>query len=311
MKKNFYFVVIFTCVACNNQITETNKIAAVSGSQLVRLSYQSTATDLERDFYVFLPQGYEDDEKEWPAILFLHGNGERGNGKDELDFVLVHGPVYEAWIQKRDLPFIIISPQLPMWGMDEVSYIKNRKKEDIPQRLETGVPARSDKFASNAPMTGNPSNTDFPVGPEGLPAGYQDMEIDLLTIIGMVQSKFRTDDSRLYLSGLSYGGFGTWYLASKHPEIFAAINPIVGWGHPDLMDPIAKHKIPVWVFAGGRDGVVGVEYFYPGMNKLEELGHSIRFTTEEDMNHDVWNRVYAGDDIYHWLLQHRIEPESK
>jgi alpha-beta hydrolase superfamily lysophospholipase len=63
--------------------------------------------------------------------------------------------------------------------------------------------------------------------------------------------------------------------------------------------------MPVWCFAGGRDPVVQVDYFYEGMNKLERLGHpDVRFTVEEDMSHDVWTRVYAGEDIYRWMLSH-------
>ena len=61
----------------------------------------------------------------------------------------------------------------------------------------------------------------------------------------------------------------------------------------------------VWCFAGGRDPAVPVKYFYDGMNRLEQLGHrEVRFTVEEDMNHNVWTRVYAGDDIYRWMLSH-------
>jgi len=286
--------------------TNTGEIGNPSQPRLDRISFQSTATDLERDFYVYVPSGYEDDEREWPILLFLHGNGERGDGKEELDFVLVHGPMYEAWVQKRDFPFIIIAPQLPMWGMDEVGYIKDRKIEDIPRRMEDSIPPRNDKFGSNNPMDGNPAK-ELNYGPEGLPVGYPDMEEDLLSIIEMVKDQYRTDENRYYLAGLSYGGFGTWFMASKHPEMWAAINPVVGWGHPELMKPIAENKIPVWVFAGGRDEAVPVQYFYEGMNKLEELGHDVRFTTEEDMNHDVWTRVYAGDDIYNWLLSHSLE----
>jgi predicted peptidase len=70
-------------------------------------------------------------------------------------------------------------------------------------------------------------------------------------------------------------------MASKYPERFAAANPIVGYAHPDLIDSIADAEIPVWCFAGGRDLVVPVAYFYPGMNKLEELSAAeVRFTVE-------------------------------
>jgi len=70
--------------------------------------------------------------------------------------------------------------------------------------------------------------------------------------------------------------------ASKDPEKFAAIAAVVGWGHPSFMVPIAKHKIPVWQFAGGRDNAVKIPYFYAGINTLKQLGHNnVRFTVHE------------------------------
>ena len=71
------------------------------------------------------------------------------------------------------------------------------------------------------------------------------------------------------------------------------------------MPPIAEKKIPVWAFAGGRDRVVEARYFYQGMNELEKLGHKdIRFTIHADSGHDAWRRIYAGQDLYDWLLAH-------
>ena len=99
---------------------------AMSEPQLLRESYFSEVTGLERDYLVYLPSEFSKRDK-WPVLLFLHGNGERGDGKEELSFVHVHGPIYEAWVQKRDLPFVIIGPQLPMYDMGEVSYIKDRR----------------------------------------------------------------------------------------------------------------------------------------------------------------------------------------
>ena len=79
--------------------------------------------------------------------------------------------------------------------------------------------------------------------------------------------------------------------------------PIVGYGHPDHAEPIAKAKLPLWVFAGGRDPVVPLRYFYPVLNKLEALGHpEVRFTVEEDLGHLTWVRVYEGQDLYSWML---------
>jgi len=71
-----------------------------------------------------------------------------------------------------------------------------------------------------------------------------------------------------------------------------------------LMAPIAENNIPIWCFSGGRDMVVQQKHFYPGLNKLEKLGHTnLRFTTHEDMGHDTWRRVYGDQDLYDWFLQ--------
>jgi hypothetical protein len=71
------------------------------------------------------------------------------------------------------------------------------------------------------------------------------------------------------------------------------------------MPAIAAAKLPVWCFAGGRDASVRVKNFYAGLQRLEALGApELRFTVEADMGHDVWARVYAGRDVYAWLLAH-------
>lgn len=281
--------------------------SSTSEPQLKRVGYISSVDNKKREFYLYLPRGYRDDsDTEWPVILFLHGNGERGNGLDELDYVLIHGPIYEAWIQKKDLPFIIISPQLHMFDMDKrgISYIDNRTPSQIPQRLAVGTPPREPYFATPQPMTGTPQKEDMSEVPPLLPEGWDKVEDDLLYIIKKVQSEYHTAKNRLYLTGMSYGGFGSWWLASKHPELFAAVAPVVGWGHPSYVAPIAKYQIPIWQFAGGRDQTVPIQYFYPALNRLEQLGHpNVRFTTHEDMGHDAWRRVYRSDDFYNWLLE--------
>ena len=280
-----------------------------SDEELLRVPYISTLDNEERFYFLYLPKGYHDEiEKKWPVIFFLHGNGERGDARDELDYVLIHGPLYEAWVQKRDLPFIIISPQLPMFGRDTVGipYLTNRNPDIIPRRLESGTPVRPPRGKASDRMVGAEEVDSLPyIGP---PYGWEKTEDDLVNMIKQVLEDYNADPDRVYLSGLSYGGFGTWYMASKHPDLFAAINPIVGWGHPDLMEPIAKSNLPVWVFSGGRDFVVKKKYFLPGLNKLQELGHTnLLYTIHEDMGHGVWTRVYTGNDVYEWFLSHSRE----
>jgi predicted peptidase len=282
----------------------------VSEEQLLRENYTSSLDRQDKQFFLYLPKGYTDQtKKQWPVILFLHGDGERGNGLDELGYTLAHGPLYEAWVQRRDLPFIIVAPQLPLFGRDTlgISYLTGRDIDKFPQRLTTGVPPRSTTSGIRTPMTGALAHEFSEEDPHLLPHGWEMVEEDVMTILTKVLDNYHADSDRVYLTGLSYGGFGTWYIASKYPDKFAAISPIVGWGHPDLMEPIARQLLPVWAFSGGRDYGVQTKYFYAGLNKLAELGHTeVRYTIHEDMGHDVWKRVYAGQDIYDWFLQHSL-----
>lgn len=288
--------------------SDPSKVAGSSEPRLVREAYSSEG-GAEREAFVYLPGGYgEDPNRVWPVLYFLHGDGERGDGKGDLDWVLVHGPLYEAWIQKRDLGFIIVAPQLPLFGRDKtIDYIGNRDPASIPRREEEGAPPRPVEFPTPDPMLGSTLEAVLPLGSQGLPDGWPKRERDLIALLDQVLESYLADPDRVYLTGLSYGGFGTWWLASKHPDRFAAIAPVAGWGHPDLMPSLAAAQKPVWAFAGGRDTAVRAEYFYKGLNRLEELGHrDVRFTIHEDRGHDVWRRVYAGQDLYDWLLSHRL-----
>jgi predicted peptidase len=275
-----------------------------AGAALQRVSYRSARTGAERDYFVYLPPGHAT-RKDWPVMLFLHGNGERGDGKGELDYVLAHGPLYEAWCQKRDLPFIIISPQLPKFGQAEVDYIKNRTPAQIPRRKADGVDPRPDErnVRSEEPMHGATRDDRLPNGPEGPVDGWNLIGDELIAMVERTLRDFGGDAKRVYLTGLSYGGFGAWDLAAKHPGKFAAVAPVVGYGHPDHAAPIAKAKLPVWCFSGGRDPVVEARYFYAVFERLEALGHkSVRLTNHEDLGHFTWVRVYGGSDLYEWFL---------
>ena len=80
-----------------------------SKSQLFRVPFHSSLTGKQREYWLYLPSGYEDDDRKWPVILFLHGGGERG---EDPERVLSHGVIKEV-ANGRDLPFVIIAPQMP------------------------------------------------------------------------------------------------------------------------------------------------------------------------------------------------------
>lgn len=193
-----------------------------------------------------------------------------------------------------------------MHDQGEVGYIKNRTRAEIPERRADGrLNPRPFFPRSKDPMEGQIA--ELPafahMDPADNPRGWNTIEADVMGVLDRVIAQYKGDPKRLYLTGISLGGFGTWYLASKHPGKFAAIAPVVGYGVPAQAAPIAAAKLPLWVFAGGRDNGVKVRHFYPGLNELEKLGHAeVRFTIEADMGHDAWIRVYQGQDLYDWFL---------
>lgn len=308
MKKVLITILILSGILVGCATTAIND----GGAQLTREAYISRVDNLERDFFVYLPVGYHPGSSpKWPVLIFLHGDGERGDGKEDLDYILKSGPLYEAWIQKRDLPFIIIAPQLHMFergGPEGPDYILNRKRADIPQRLIKGTPPHNQDAPAMqmaGPMVGQVAAGEVGIDEVVEKNGWHKTDPDVITILDFVLSKFNADANRVYLTGLSMGGFGTWFYAAEYPERFAAILPIVGYPTVEQAEAVARSGIPAWCFSGGRDPVVPTKYFFLGMNKIEEAQGVMRFTTEQDMWHDVWNRVYTGEDVYHWLLQHK------
>ena len=303
MKPYLYLILLFIGLVVNCE-------EFVSTVELNQYSYISPLDNSERKYYVYLPEGYYSQEtKKWPAILFLHGDGERGDGIDELAYTRVHGPLFEAWVMKKSLPFVLIVPQLPMFGRDTlgITYLENRSLSKVPKRLDDGVPKRTPYF-DGPPIQSSPMVEVFP---EQLPLfddGWNRFEEDLLVILEKTQNELRIDSNKIYLTGLSYGGFGTWYLGSKYPDKFAAIAPVVAWGHPQLIPQIAQHNLPIWVFVGGKDLTIEKKFFYKGMAILESLGHTkVQFTIHEDLGHDAWKRVYSGDELYQWFLSHSLK----
>jgi predicted peptidase len=282
-----------------------------SEPQLLRVPYQSKATGDGREFLLYLPIGYESDSAyRWPVILFMHGGGERGNGKEDLDYVLLNGPLGEAWLQGHDLPFVMIGPQLPVFDM--VWQVQLRANVPKPQRLERGPQPRRPTARPTQPMVraADLSPVDVPGlteawGDQGFPGGWQLYEEDLLAMVDHVLRDYQTDADRVYVTGLSYGGHGTWHLGMTHPERWAAIAPICGDANPQAVGKMAERQLPVWIFQGGRDLRIKPQWIFDVANALEAAGHpEVRFTVHEDLPHDCWTRVYAGQDLYDWFLEH-------
>jgi predicted peptidase len=116
-------------------------------------------------------------------------------------------------------------------------------------------------------------------------------------------ANYRVDASRVYLTGLSMGGFGTWALSMMYPEKFAAIAPICGGGMPWMAFRIKD--IPVWVFHGAKDETVPIQKSEEMVDALKILRGNIKFTIYPEAGHDSWTETYNNPGLYQWFLEHR------
>jgi predicted peptidase len=127
-------------------------------------------------------------------------------------------------------------------------------------------------------------------------------------LLDEVTAKHRVDKDRIYVTGLSMGGFGTWNLAAAYPDRFAAIVPICGGGKPDSAEKI-KH-IPAWVFHGAKDGAVKLERSQAMVDALKAAGGEPKFTIYPDAGHDSWTETYNNPEVYDWLLKQKRKADK-
>ena len=149
---------------------------------------------------------------------------------------------------------------------------------------------------------------DFPfitISPQCTYRGCWLNEADALNaLLDEVSATYAVDTDRIYPTGLSMGGYGTWYLATKYPERFAAIVPIAGGG--DSEKACALKNVPVWAFHGAKDDVVSPKESEEMVNALKACGGDVRFTLYPDAYHDSWTRTYENPELYEWLLKHTL-----
>jgi predicted peptidase len=182
-----------------------------------------------------------------PALLIqLHGAGERGNGGNDIEKVLVHG--FSKIVNDNNFnDCILIMPQCPIdtfW----VAKIETLKK-----------------------------------------------------FIDKIIIDYSIDTHRLYLCGLSMGGFGTWYTAMAYPELFAAIAPCCGGG---MAWNAATLKMPIWTFHGLEDTVVSPNQTIEMIEQLKLSNPNLKYSLYEGVGHNSWNNAFSEQTLS-WILSHK------
>lgn len=122
----------------------------------------------------------------------------------------------------------------------------------------------------------------------------------LIKLLDHVTANTRVDRDRVYLTGLSMGGFGSWKLATDHPDRFAAVAPICGVGEPEKAERLIH--LPIWVFHGNQDKVIGVHHSQEMVDAIRAAGgKKVRLTIYEGVGHNSWSKAYGTPELYQWL----------
>lgn len=129
----------------------------------------------------------------------------------------------------------------------------------------------------------------------------------LLALLDEIVRTHKIDEDRIYITGLSMGGFGTWELAARAPNRFAAIAPICGGGEAIGLRVRRFAHLPVWAFHGAKDTAVPLERSQQMIDVLKKEGGEPKFTIYPDAAHDSWTQTYNNPEFYEWLLAQRRE----
>ena len=204
--------------------------------------------------------------KKYPLVLFLHGAGERG---DDNLVTLKHGAKDFADDTRREqFPCYVVVPQCP----------KGQKWSEVDFSKES----------SEQPENASPC-----------------MQTARELLDEMVETA-GVDKNRIYITGLSMGGYGTWDAIARYEGFFAAAAPICGGGDPKLVGKFAK--LPIWCFHGEADPVVKVKRSQEMVSALKAVGSNIKYTEYPGVQHNSWTATYSNPDFYSWLFaQQRTE----
>ena len=199
----------------------------------------------------------------YPLVILFHGAGERGS--DNL-FQLVHGAdELLTYAQKTGEEIFFIAGQVPN-GQQWVNTPWAQKSHTMPE-----VPSASMELA--------------------------------LGLIEQTMREFPVDKSRVYVTGISMGGYGTWDIVQRRPDLFAAAMPICGGG--DVACASKIRNVPIWCFHGDKDGAVPTNRSRDMFAAIKAVGGNVQYREYPGVGHNCWSRTYGDEAVLKWFFSQR------
>ena len=215
-------------------------------------------------YRIYVPYEYDED-KEYPVLLLLHGAGERGTDNKGNLYHMLHEMFAHADTPLADA--IVIAPQCPAAPNQWVD-----------------TPWASGNYSVDAVAMSNELGA-------------------VLELLYAVEEEFSTDDDRYYIAGLSMGGFGTWDMIMRYPDVFAAAVPICGGADPNYAEDI--YDMPIYTVHGSADPTVPVTGTRAMVEAIRALGGSVIYRELEGEGHGVWSWAAQNKDLWEWMFEQR------
>ena len=222
------------------------------------------------DYRLFRPANY-DPSKQYPLVVYLHGAG--GRGDDNLK-QLTGGNAWGTRLLssekvQRKHPSFVLAPQTN------------------PSRGGSGWGGFGARTAAGRKFVPEPCGD----------------PIDLvIAVIDLLGQEFSLDAERIYVTGQSMGGYGSWGAVTRYPDRFASAAPICGGGDPSAVERI---RIPIWAFHGNADKTVPVEQSRMMIEALKASGAEPRYTEYPGVGHNSWEKAYSDPELVEWLFAQR------
>jgi predicted peptidase len=220
-------------------------------------------------YRILYPENY-DKHRKYPLLLFLHGAGERGKDNEKQ---LIHGSkLFISEESRKNFPAIIVIPQCPeesFWASVKID------RTVTPLKIEF----------------------DYTVQPSWPLAAANEL-------VKQIIREGSADKSKVYITGLSMGGMGTFESVYRYPDLYAAALPICGGGSVNLYDNRIT-KTAFWVFHGAADAVVNVKLSQEMVEKLKTLKAEVKYSEYPGVNHNSWDNAFAEKEYLSWMLKHK------
>lgn len=246
-------------------------------------TYEDAETGLTLPYELYVPSDY-DASKKYPVVYVLHGAGQRNQS---LDMLLKRYQSATIWAKDSEAGInecIVVSPQIvPAEGNGWTKFMIDYDRE--------GFDSKNPEFTVDNPYE------------------FQDWSVAGHNLLQEIKAEYSVDENRIYATGLSMGGFGTFAVAAEYPDEFAAIVPVCGGLDPEKAEALTG-KVAVWLFHAKDDPAVNFPMFgQTTVDALEAAGVDYKATIFEPGEvfypnaHFAWTPAYANKEMRTWLFE--------